>query len=283
MGQRTYKLFSSSAPQIRRSIFSSFPGRRKIFSSNRRKLFSDEGITLKKVTCMDCGYSMETAASTTNLVCPKCGGKRFNVDSTKCVSSEELDNEDQREFSEPSNNFEKKLKMYSGMSIPEKEMDKLFSDTGYNTSDLIEKGFARVTDDDRVKICDTAYLQSKLFSKLIVSVTKILDLDPINKPKEEIIDEMCRHRDIEPKSIILIKKAHSLPIMRESGFSDTLEWIKDSGIKNDLHLEFGGSQMDLDKFKTILSERYDDAPEDIIDTLSTNGIIKVFGDKVEIL
>ena len=89
---------------------------------------------------------------------------------------------------------------------------------------------------------------------------------------------------MEPKSVVLIKKAHSIsPVIRENGFSETDEWIKDSGIQNDLHLEFGGSQMDLAKFKDILSERYEDAPEDIIDKLKQNDIIKVYGDQVEVL
>lgn len=284
MEQKRIKLFSSFP--IRRKLFTSENvTRRKLFSTTkRRKLFSEDGdeSLLKTVTCMDCGYSMQTLASTTNLICPKCGGKRFNVESNSSTL-EESDISDQKEFSKPSDNFEKKLKMYSGITVPEDNINKLFSDTGYNANDLIEKGFAKVTEDNNIKIYDTAYLQSKLFSKLIVSVTKVLDLDPIDRPKEEIISEMCKRSDIEPKNVILIKKAHSIPIMKETGFSDTLEWIKDSGIKNDLHLEFGGSQLDLDKFKNILSERYDDAPEDIIDSLINNNIIKVFGDKVEIL
>lgn len=305
MEQKRRKLFSSSP--VRRKLFTSDNTtdqvtRRKLFSSdNRRKLFSVEEDPIKpdeikKVICMDCGYSMETKASTTKIVCPKCGGTRFNVIPDKAKvedpsleKSEEQKEEEngkdpeEREFSEPSNKLEEKLKTYSGKTIPGEEINKLFSETGLNADDLVEKGFASYTDNSDIKILDTAYLQSKLFSKLIISVTKILDLDPIDKPKEEIIDKLAEKDDFEPKSIVLIKKAHSLPIMRESGFSDTVEWINDSGIKNDLHLEFGGSQMDLDKFKEILSERYDDAPEDIIDKLNENNIIKVFGDKVEIL
>lgn len=297
--------------------------RRKLFSSSttppvRRKLFTDNNVSsptieekgtkeknLRTVICLDCGYVTTTDKTTTHLFCPKCGGHRFNVISKmtnpepikeKAVrrslfkkSKEEAagivnEEEGQKEFSEPSNEFEKKLKVYSGKILSGDEVDRLFSDTGNNVEDLIQKGFAEVTEDNKVKIYDTAYLQSKLFSKLIISVTKILDLDPIDKPKREIIEELAEKRCMEPKSIMLIKKAHSIsPIIRESGFSETDEWIKDSGIQNDLHLEFGDSQMDLQKFKDILAERYDDAPEDIIDKLKENNIIKVYGDQVEIL
>ena len=279
--------------QKRRRLFSSTPIRRKLFAfdnTTRRKLFSDENLSneIRTLVCRDCGYSIQTKSSTTRIACPKCGGTRFNVVYKKAEvndpSIEEPEDTEEREFSDiPSNELERKLKMYSGKTAPGKEIDKIFSDTGYKAGDLVEKGFARYMDNDNVKVLNTAYLQSKLFSKLIVSVTKILDLDPINKPKEEIIEGLARRSDLEPKSIVLIKKAHSIPLIKESGFSDTLEWINDSGIKNDLHLEFGGSQMELDKFKEILSERYDDAPEDIIDKLNEDNVIKVYGDKVEIL
>ena len=280
--------------------------RRKLFSSTpvRRKLFSDNSI--KTVICMDCGYVMTTNSTTAHLYCPKCGGKRFNVidEMTEVADTEKKsDNrrslfeanvkatresgegvDEQKEFSKPSDKLEEKLKLYSGKVISEDEVNKVFSETGYNVKDLVQKGFANITEDDQVKISDSAFLQSKLFSKLIISVTKILDLDPIDRPKNEFIDMLAEKKCLEPKSIMLIKKAHSIsPIIKESEFSDTDEWIRDSGIQNDLHLEFGGTQMELDKFKDILSERYDDAPEDIIDKLSNNNVIKLQGNIVEII
>ena len=280
--------------------------RRKLFSYTpvRRKLFSDNSI--KTVICMDCGYVMTTNSTTAHLYCPKCGGKRFNVinEMTEVADTEKKsDNrrslfeanikatresgegvDEQKEFSEPSDKLEEKLKLYSGKIISEEEVDKVFSETGYDIKDLVQKGFASITENNQVKISDTAFLQSKLFSKLIISVTKILDLDPIDRPKNEFIDMLAEKKCLEPKSIMLIKKAHSIsPIIRESEFSDTDEWIRDSGIQNDLHLEFGGTQMELDKFKDILSERYDDAPEDVIDKLSNNNVIKLQGNIVEII
>lgn len=274
----------------RRKLFSSTPVRRKLFSDNLKK----------EVMCMDCGHVIITDSSTTLLYCPKCGGKRFNVISN--MTSKEVKSEqprtrrslfeasdiekDKEEFSNPSNELEEKLKTYSGKEYSEEGINKLFSSTGLTTKDLVQKGFAYITDNDKVKIHDTAFIQSKLFSKLVISVTKVLDLDPINDgpSKEGVINSIIEKKCLEPKSVMLIKKAHGIcPIVKESEFSETQEWIKDSGIQNDLHLEFGGSELELDKFKDILSERYDDAPEDIIDKLSENGIINIQGKVVEIL
>ena len=287
----------------RRKLFSSTPVRRKLFSDNSPIETNKQPRT---VICMDCGYVTTTDKTTTHLYCPKCGGHRFGIinkmtnpqliqekaakrrslfeANVEAVNDSGEGSDEQKEFSEPSDEFEKKIKTYSGKTLSGDEVNKLFSDTGNDVMDLVQKGFAEVTDDDKVKIYDSAYLQSKLFSKLIISVTKILDLDPIDKPKSEVIDMLAEKSCMEPKSVVLIKKAHSIsPVIRENGFSETDEWIKDSGIQNDLHLEFGGSQMDLAKFKDILSERYEDAPEDIIDKLKQNDIIKVYGDQVEVL
>lgn len=296
--------------------------RRKLFSSSvspRRKLFSglnEGGVTqaeYKKVQCRDCGYIMDTLATTTNFLCPKCGAvNRFNVleltpspDNTpeavqvevskieeveKGFSRRSLfggeDNAIQKEFSEPSNELEEKLKEFSGKTIEESEVVKAF---GIPAEDLIEKGFASITEDNKVTIPETAFLQSKLFSKLIVSVTKILDLDPIEGPKEDVIDMLESKGSLGPKGIMLIKKAHSLPLteeMKEVEFSSTEEaedWIKDSGIIGDLKIEFGNSAMGIKEFTKILEERYDDAPDNIIDILIDRGVIKIQGNQVDIM
>lgn len=283
--------------------------RRKLFSSTnvtRRKLFSEA--TLKSVQCMDCGYVMETAASTTHLLCPKCGGDRFNV-LTVPISPENVPepviienkekeelieekgfsrrslfgDEIQKEFSEPSNDFEKLLKEFSGKTLTSDEVEKKFSLT---SDELIEKGFAFVTEEG-IKISDTAYFQSKLFSRLIVSVTKILDLDPAVsvEPKESVIESMP---GLSPKCVMLLRKAHNLPpkeiVMSESsGDENNVEdWAKDSGICNDLRLEFGGSDMGIKEFTKLLDERYSDAPEGIIDHLISTGVINIQGNQVSI-
>ena len=276
--------------------------RRKLFSSPtpiRRKLFSE--VTLKTVQCMDCGYTMETASNTTDLACPKCGGTRFNVLSTS-VSPENtpepvveetkefsrrslFGDEIQKEFSEPSNNLEEKLKEYSGKTLNDEEVQKEFSMT---SDELIEKGFAMTTEEG-IKIYETAYLQSKVFSRLIISMTKILDLDPaVNiEPKESILESMSEK--VSPKCIMLLRKAHNLPpkeiIMSESesdSENNVSDWAKDSGICNDLRLEFGGSEMGIKDFMKVLDERYSDAPEGIIDHLISTGVINIQGNQVSI-
>ena len=313
--------------------------RRKLFSASnstagitRRKLFSgneggasqnvfEGGKDVKRIQCRDCGFILETAAVTTDLVCPKCGSKnRFNVLSlapTPAVNPEAVkvevkkieevtgkkptpeqlkeasksfterrslfgDGEFQKEFSEPSNDFEIKLKQYSGKTLGEKEIQKIFSCT---PEELEEKGFAKVDESGNAKIDENAFLYSKLFSKLIISVTKVLDLPSVDKPKEDIISELEGRETLPPKGIILIKKAHRIPV--EASFSENSEesesWLKDSGIIGDLRLEFGGSSMGIKEFTKLLDERYDDAPENIIDILIQKGVIKIQGNQVDIL
>lgn len=287
--------------------------RRKLFSSTpsvitRRKLFSET--VLKSVQCMDCGYTMDTAASTTHLLCPKCGGDRFNVlncpvspvntpepviieedkkeiKEEKSFSRKSLfgNDEIQKEFSEPSNDFEKLLKEYSGKTFSDSELNEEI------TNELVEKGFACITDEG-IKVSDTAFMESKLFSKLIVSVTKILDLDPVvsMEPKESVIESLASHKSITPKCIMLLRKAHNLPpkevIMSDStqdyNDSSVEVWAKDSGICNDLRLEFGDSDMSVKEFTKLLDERYPDAPEGIIDHLISTGVINIQGNQVSI-
>lgn len=293
--------------------------RRKLFSSSispRRKLFSG-GVTqaeYKKIQCRDCGYIMDTLATTTNFLCPKCGAvNRFNVlevtpspentpeavqvevskieEVEKGFSRRSLFGGDnnaaiQKEFSEPSNEFEVKLKEFSGKTFEYSEVEKTF---GIPAEELIEKGFASINDEDKVSIGEDAFLQSKLFSKLIVSVTKILDLDNdvMSRPKEDIISMLEEKESLSPKGIMLIKKAHALPMVeKEVEFSSTEEtesWLKDSGIIGDLKIEFGNSAMGIKEFTKILEERYDDAPENIIDILIEKGVIKIQGNQVDIM
>lgn len=295
--------------------------RRKLFSSSvstRRKLFSglnEGGVTAveetKKLQCKDCGYIIETVATTTDMLCPKCGAvNRFNVleltpspkNTPEAVQVEEKkikevenktfsrrslfgDNNEafQKEFSEPSNKLEEKLKEFSGKTLEESEIEKTF---GISTEDLIEKGFASIDENNKITIPETAFLQSKLFSKLIISVTKVLNLDPVES-KEDVIDMLESKESLDPKGIMLIKKAHSLPVVeKEIEFSSTEEnedWIKDSGIISDLKIEFGNSAMGIKEFTKILEERYNDAPDNIIDILIDKGVIKIQGNQVDIM
>ena len=239
------KLFSK--PEIERV---------KLFSSNRVKLFAEPELQItKEVICMDCGFKMETTSTTTNLICPKCGGSRFEVE--KEFSGEDLDIEFQKYFSTPENDLEEKLKKYSG--------------------NYIESG------ESNVKIDENAYLFSKLFSSISITITKELDLDPAivcnsKCNKESIINRLEDSENMSPKCIMLIKKAHNI-----SNEEKDREWVVDSGIVNDLGAEFNGQTREMPDFKTILETRYPDAPENIVEILKNSGAINIEDGKVRIL
>lgn len=278
--------------------------RRKLFSSNsapvRRKLFSlTDGATIKTLKCADCGFEIESKATTTNITCPKCGGRHFNVikksedptvgQGTARLSlfSDRSQEEEafQKSFSEPTNDFELKLKKYSGKTILTESCEKIF---GVSADEMIEKRFASI-DGENMEIASDAYLKSKLFSKLIVSVTKIMDLDPeITCGSNPMEDKLRAIKKLEmtgslcPKSIIMIKKAHGVgpePISDSHANS----WAEDSGILGDLKAEFGGSSLEYPSFKRTIEDRYPDAPEGILDLLKNRGIIRISGDRVNVL
>ena len=292
--------------------------RRKLFSESkpiRRKLFSNDCPSsnaenlVHTVICIDCGYKMDTMASTTDLICPRCGGTSFVPESDTVVDPivlpehqeeepkpieektysrrklfstyEEDEAEFQREFSEPTSELESKLKEFSGKVISQDEFQKEFSDIT-SLSELQEKEYAEVCDSGYIKISETAFPESRLFSEIVISVTKELHLDPVilchKHNKEEIINKLEEEGNLSPKSIVLLKKAHNIP----TETSDNA-WINDSGILGDLGIEFGGQTKGLPEFKEIIDERYPDAPEGIMEILKNRGIIRENGNVVEIL
>lgn len=272
----------------------------------RRKLFCDESskeLAARLMRCGDCGFKLESKSTTTDIVCPKCGGTRFDVvrefyspentpepvkvekDEEEKTSKKRLglfsvlpgeEDEFQKSFSDTEDEFELKLKEYSGSELSREECDSIFG----SSEVLTEKGFAEVTEADNIKILDTAFLQSRLFSKLTIQVIKTLELDPevIGMPfekKPEVIESL--EDKISPKGVIMIKKAHGFPIVNEEN-----SWAKDSGITNDLPIEFGGQKKPMPEFLEIIKERYPDAPDHIIEILKSKGIIKSDGNLVEI-
>ena len=264
--------------------------RLKLFSNVRKKLFSstsvvnEGGITLRKVKCVDCDYETETAANVSQLLCPQCGGKRFilvNPTRRSLFGNEEEDKD---------NEFQAKLKTYSGTKMSEKDFQKEFSDSA---NDLLEKGFA-YKDGDSVKISDSAYATEKLFSKLIIQVTKILDLDKDivdgSRSKADVLDSLEEREALPSKGILVIKKAHGILPPFESNFSETEEpaedpgetWLKDSNIISDLQVEYYNQTLELKQFMKILEERYDDAPDNIIDLLLSHDAIRIEGNSVTI-
>lgn len=276
--------------------------RRNLFSDNtqRRKLFSSEveesQLVEKELICQDCGYHMKSTGSNTQLFCPKCGGSRFNY-TQKVFSPEgtpepvpektfsvrrvlfESEEDFQKAFSETSDPLELKLKKFSGMTIDSDLFEKEFSDIA-TSEELQERGFAELEGEDKIRINSDAFFQSRLFSKLTLTITKTLELDPevcCCDHKEGIIDNLENENRLNPKCIVLLKKAHGIPLVK-----DGEAWAHDSGIINDLPIEFGGERKPISDFKNTIEERYPDAPEDIIDLLKRKGIINIDGDHVEI-
>jgi hypothetical protein len=139
-----------------------------------------------------------------------------------------------------------------------------------------ERGFSKMTDDGGVKISKSAFIESRMFSKLVVSVTKEYELIPEivgGCDKSHFIDSL----NMPPKCIAIIKKAHGV---KNEGENEG--WLEDSGICNDLRAEFGGTKMSKPKFCEVIEERYPDAPENIKDKLISLGIIGENEDNIEI-
>lgn len=357
-------------------------GRRKLFSDSAvnktcRKLFNNNSETEENILiCYDCGYQMKTNGSTTEYICPNCGGRRFNflksmtapadpngTGSEKCEHNKS-ENEINKTFSEIRENINNKnrkklfssltniqpnktgertsdavgtlhefkcndcsivfknesesssglrcpgcggnrivrlpdnidfgkddktdefLKEFSGKTISSDSCQKIFSERGIKESvdSMIDSGYARETEDGQICFSETADFQRKLFSKLVISVTKLLELEPVDS-KEEMINKLEEAGNLPPKSIILIKKAHNIiPTTNQNLYSENdEEYLKDSGIVNDLRLEYGGTIIPLKDFMSIISEQYNDAPENILDLLVNNNTIKISGSQVEIL
>lgn len=233
--------------------------RRRLFSQRpRRKLFSDEreGNRIQTLICSDCGHKVESADSTTKNVCPKCGGKRFNLEKRYFTPPPSVDNERiplysdesgeerfQKSFCQTTDPFELKLKRYSGRSIDTSECERIF---GIPASEMEEKGFAEIHG-NTMDIPEGAFLQSRLFSKLIISVTKVLDLDPeimhSSSPFEHGISRIKDCGCLKPSGIIMIKKAHGVPVS-------------------------GPCEM---------------APHEMFDELERRGVIRISGDHLDII
>lgn len=262
--------------------------RRKLFSSTpatkvRRRLFSEPTITAK---CHDCGTEIVTADGTTSEFCPKCGGKRFDVPSkvsdkefsstipsrrklfTNSVAAESFSSEEKKFSESEGSEFTNLLKSWQG-----KEMSSEYCERIFSGHDLVSEGLAETIEEGKIKVFSMAEETEKLFSALKITVIKELLLDPIPCPNPSpVIESLAVEKSVPAKTIVLMKKAHALP--KENLFSETGGWIKDSGLKEDLEQEFGDKEFTLGELKTILGERYEDAPENTIEYLKESGIIE---------
>lgn len=266
-------------------LFSDSPIKRvKLFSSEPDVEYNEGGMMLRTLVCRDCGNEVVTSATPSGFLCPKCGGKRFSI--KLFPKSPEIVDEKVEEEEPNDTELEIRLKKFSGASMSEDEFQKTFSD---HALDLVNAGWARVNENSgNIEISDNAYATEKLFSKITVTVTKEMDLDPditeSKVPFDDVLEDL--RGDIPEKGIILIKKAHGGPIITEHDFSDTPvdpeEWLKDSRIIPDLQVEYYNTSMSIKQFLNILSDRYPDAPENLLDLLIAHKAIDIEGNKVTI-
>ena len=233
----------------------------KLFSDSRVKLFSS---TLRTVKCQDCGEILETSANVSQILCPHCGGKRFNLYKKRepiLTKGEDLKESD----------LTANLKKFSGQTLSKGEFSKTFSEG------LVEKGYAKVVDNG-YQISPYASEVEKLFSKLSITVTREIDLDPVITSGECPIGDAIRGIEGPVKGIMLIRKAHGVMDVPTKGDS----WIEDSHIVEDLKAEYGGEDKGIKQFMDILNNRYPDAPENIIDDLVSRGAITINGNQITI-
>jgi len=219
----------------------------------RRRLFSDKPVERRKL------FSTTDTPEERNI---------------KLFSDTAEEEAFQRVFSATTDETELKLKEYSGQTLHAPDFASIFG------ANLDERYYTTNSETGDITISPSAFVESRLFSKLTISVTKTLELDPavMNEPKESVIDRLEDSGKFSPKTIILLKKAHGI-----SADNDRESYLKDSGITSDLPLEFGGRKMGKPEFDSIIKERYEDAPTDIMDILKNKGIIRVDGENVEII
>ena len=252
----------------RRSLFSSLTDRYPNPDGNGQGDKYDEQHSFE---CCDCHTQFEAPSRIpSGVVCPNCGGLRV-------VQLEEVIEDQQDSTGEL-------LKEFSGKAISQGDLQKLFTERGINESveNLVNSGYASLNDEGMVCFSERADLTRKFFSELVISVTKELHLVPTEGRVGELIHGLEERNNISPKGIILIKKAHGvLPPQEDMPRTD--QYIKDSGIANDLKLEYSGRSIPLKEFMEKLDTQYNDAPDDLLDRLVDSGIIKISGSQVEIL
>lgn len=283
----------------------------KAFSEKRRKLYSDDtsdqpsvggGLVDKNaggslthqsefkddkiMACPDCGQRFPSKDQyVDNAICPNCGGTRCRIEGNNVGGvSDEVDqseNPEENAFSDiESDELGKILKKYKGKKVNEDELSAelhangIYDEVG-GVKGLVDKGYA-TEEGDQVMFSEVADFQRRLFSKLVISVTKEFDIDPMCD-RESAIDSLAEK--FPGKPIMILKRAQSSVAPEVTSFSDK-SYLKDSGIESDIKVEYGGQTMPIKDFMNLLNEEYPDAPDDIIDLLESSKAIKVNGGKV---
>lgn len=276
----------------------------RAFSEKRRKLFDDscetpnpldrpQGGSLtqaseykeaKIMVCPDCGQRFpSTEQYLDKAICPNCGGTRCRIEGTDVGGVSDEQGQSEELYSDTTDELDDLLKTYKGKKINEDELKAelyargIYDEVG-GVNGLVESGY--VTEKgDQVMFTDIADSQRRLFSKLVISVTKELDIDPI-MDKSLALEHLSEK--FPGKPIMILKKVQRSVSPEVTSFSDK-SYLEDSGIESDIKISYGGQVMAIKDFMSLLNEEYPDAPDDIIDLLESSKVIKVNGGKVSIL
>ena len=165
-------------------------------------------------------------------------------------------------------------KLFSTPDANKERKIKLFSDTA--EEEAFQRVFSATTDETELKLKE--YSGQTLHAADFASIFGSDCLDERYYSVNSETGDYTISDTASPKTIILLKKAHNIPADKDSE-----SYLKDSGITSDLPLEFGGRRMGRPEFDSIIKERYEDAPTDIMDILKNKGIIRVDGENVEII
>lgn len=250
------------------------------------KLVNREGTSLTNIsnkmspepglyTCPDCGHQFNHPGDENiGIVCPRCGGDRCRLS--------ELGQMDPDITSDTytGDKLDDLLKDAEGKTFSESSLLKLMSKHGINGDIKLfsDTGYANVNNDGSYTFNENALADRRLFSKIVISVVKEFDIDP-NMSREMAINSLSER--MPERSIMLLKRAGGYETPESVNFS-AKDFITDSGIANDLSTEYGGTSLPLKSFMSILSEEYPDAPDNIIDLLVEDKVIKINGSNVQI-
>lgn len=204
--------------------------------------------------CTDCGHIWNLQCDTVSGTrCPNCGGNRV-------VKVTQSDSDTTGEF----------LSRVAGQTLGLDEATKAFSECGApgTLQDLVDSGYATLTEDSEVSFSDTVESEYSLFSKLVISVTKELELPEI--PQDQREDLISSMSSLSPKGVLLIKRAHQvIPHPSDAGIVTGLSDKEKASLGQD------GNIMTLQEFLDYIRLKYNDAPENLSDILCKNGIVKI--------
>jgi len=225
------------------SVFSALPPKKERVSVFSNKSHGSEGFG----RCKDCGKTIKEFSDH----CPNCGGNR--IVRTSAFS----DSDTTGEF----------LERVAGCTMSLDEATKVFSECGATGTlqDLVDSGYATISGDSEVSFSDSADSEYRLFGKLVISVTKELELPEVSlDQREDLIRSLT---SVSPRGKLLLMRAHRvIPHPTDKGIVTGIPGSE-------------GEPMTLQEFTDYLRSKYNDAPENLQEILSKSGIVEISGSR----